>query len=92
MKCSVKDCENHSHQGYFVGLLCEPCHDFIAGGSSIYSQAYRNMRSMIDAAVAKDREACASLCEHVAETNEKDGAWLWEARKCAAIIRERADQ
>jgi hypothetical protein len=57
MKCSVKDCKNQSHQGDFVGLLCGPCHDFIAGGDSIYSQAYRNMRSMIDAAVSKESGA-----------------------------------
>lgn len=41
-KCIVKDCENHKHEGGFVGDLCKPCHQFITTGEGIYSQAYRN--------------------------------------------------
>jgi len=63
MKCVVKDCENHSHEGKFVGSLCSPCHEFISGEGGLYSQAYRNSRSMIDLAVAREREACAQVCE-----------------------------
>ena len=81
MKCSVKDCENNSYQGDFIGLLCGPCHDFIAGGDGIYSQAYRNMRSAIDTAVAKEREACAELCEHFGGMND--------GYSCASAIRAR---
>ena len=63
MKCAVKDCENHAHEGKFVGLLCSPCHTFIAGDGGLYSQAYRNSRNMIDTAIAEEREACAKVCE-----------------------------
>ncbi len=42
MKCIVKDCKNHTHQGTFVGELCAPCHEFITTGEGLYSQAYRN--------------------------------------------------
>jgi hypothetical protein len=63
MKCAVKDCENHAHQGHFVGLLCLPCHTFIAGDGGSYSQAYRNSRNMIDTAIAMEREACAKFIE-----------------------------
>jgi hypothetical protein len=72
-KCAVKDCENHSHQGKFVGLLCSPCHNFIAGDGGLYSQAYRNSRSMIDAAIVAERMAveqkqlaCAEVCREIA--------------------------
>jgi len=63
MKCAVKDCENRAHEGKFVGLLCSPCHTFIAGDGGLYSQAYRNSRNMIDTAIAHEREECAKLCE-----------------------------
>ena len=55
-KCAVKDCENHEHEGKFVGLLCSPCHTFVAGDGGLYSQAYRNSREMIDVAVKMERE------------------------------------
>ncbi len=42
MACIVKDCENHKHQGRFVGDLCSPCHAFITRNEGKYSQAYRN--------------------------------------------------
>lgn len=42
MKCIVKDCENHSHEGGFTGDLCNPCHRFITTGEGTSSQAYRN--------------------------------------------------
>ena len=31
LKCSAKDCLNHSDEGVFVGLLCLPCHRFVSG-------------------------------------------------------------
>lgn len=54
-KCAVKDCENHTHQGKFIGLLCSPCHKFVSGDGGLYSQAYRNSRAMIDTAVEMER-------------------------------------
>ncbi len=42
IKCIVKDCQNHRHEGKFVGDLCSPCHTFITTGEGKYSQAYRN--------------------------------------------------
>ena len=44
MKCIVKDCKNHEHQGRFVGELCSPCHEFIVAGEETHSQMYRNTR------------------------------------------------
>jgi Na+/phosphate symporter len=44
MKCIVKNCENHSHQGKFIGELCSPCHRYITEGEGKYSQAYRNSK------------------------------------------------
>lgn len=63
MKCAVKDCQNHAHEGKFIGLLCAPCHTFIAGDGGLHSQAYRNSRTMIDVAIAMEREACALIAD-----------------------------
>jgi hypothetical protein len=38
---------------------------------------------------AAEREACARICDAVQKKNEDDGAWLWEAKNCAAAIRAR---
>ena len=32
IKCIVKGCENHKHQGTFVGDLCFPCHEMLITG------------------------------------------------------------
>jgi hypothetical protein len=42
IRCIVKDCQNHRHEGKFVGDLCSPCHTFITTGEGEHSQAYRN--------------------------------------------------
>jgi len=43
IKCAVKDCTNHTHQGRFVGLLCAPCHSYVSSGDGGgYSQVARN--------------------------------------------------
>jgi len=45
------------------------------------------------ALVAKhEREACAKVCDAVQKKNEDDGAWMWEARNCAAAIRARGEK
>lgn len=42
MKCIVKDCQNHEHEGKFIGSLCSPCYRYITEGEGKYSQAFRN--------------------------------------------------
>lgn len=44
MKCIVKDCKNHEHEGQFIGSLCSPCHTYITKGDGTHSQAYRNSK------------------------------------------------
>jgi hypothetical protein len=56
MKCIVKDCENHTHQGKFVGELCAPCYEFITEGKGKHSQVFRNT-------VIAEREWCAKFIE-----------------------------
>jgi hypothetical protein len=70
IKCAVKDCENHSNEGQFVGLLCLPCHRFIAGDGGLYSQAFRNSSDMIKQAVEAEREACAKLADKCIEDSQ----------------------
>jgi len=82
MKCIVKDCENHTHQGAFVGVLCMPCHTFLTTGEGKYSQLYRNT-------VAAEREACAQICEDQMEWGEINRTIAIAAGNCADLIRER---
>ena len=58
MKCIVKDCTNHRHEGKFVGNLCSPCFTFLITGEGTYSQAYKST-------VLKEREACAKVCDEL---------------------------
>ena len=46
---------------------------------------------LVNAAIEAEREACAKVCDAVQKKNEDDGAWMWEARNCAAAIRARGN-
>lgn len=83
MKCIVKNCQNHTHQGKFVGDLCSPCYEFARGGEGRYSQLYRNT-------VEAEREACAKTCEGIAESCGMTG--LWQYGECASAIRARGEK
>lgn len=84
MKCFVKGCENHDHEGRFMGYLCLPCHHFIAGKSGgEYSQAARNLQE----AIAAEREECAKVCEP--QDNHDDPLTAWHI---AAAIRARGEK
>lgn len=39
----------------------------------------------------REREECAKVCEAVQQKNEDNGAWMWEAKNCAAAIRARGN-
>jgi len=58
MKCHVKDCKNHEHQGLFIGIVCSPCYEFLSIGRGKTSQLYRNT-------VVLEREACAKVAEQI---------------------------
>jgi hypothetical protein len=59
----------------------------------IDSGKYKPGRAVLDAKLnlvaAIEREACAKVCDAEQKKNEDDGAWLWEAKNCAAAIRAR---
>ena len=38
-----------------------------------------------------ERDQCAKVCDAVQKKNEDDGAYMWEARNCAAAIRARGN-
>ena len=95
IKCAVKDCENHSNEGQFVGLLCLPCHRFIAGDGGLYSQAFRNSSDMIKQAVEAEREACAKVCDDYDNPNAglREGIWVFGTTVAlAAAIRARGEK
>jgi len=78
-KCIVKDCQNHSHEGKFVGDLCFPCFSFLVEGEGTFSQLYRNT-------VLVEREACAKVCDELdasewAEAGEYTSGYGDEIRK-----------
>jgi hypothetical protein len=49
-----------------------------------------NIKVLVKKAVEAEREACAQVCDAVQKKNEDNGAWMWEARNCAAAIRARS--
>ena len=62
IRCIVKDCQNHRHEGKFVGDLCSPCHTFITTGECTYSQAYRNSQREWQGLTAKDLAEIPPSC------------------------------
>jgi hypothetical protein len=80
IKCIVKDCENHTHEGGFEGTLCLPCHEFITTGNGVYSQVYRNT-------IKAEREACLKLFESYETFGEDYDSYY--ADKYAEMIRAR---
>ena len=90
MKCFVKGCENHDHEGKFMGYLCLPCHHFIAGKSGgEYSQAARNLQE----AIAAEREECAKVCEAIPLPGTPTAiTHLPTIERCAAAIRARGER
>ena len=38
---------------------------------------------------AAECEECAKVCDGIQKKNEDEGAWMWEAKNCAATIRAR---
>jgi hypothetical protein len=89
MKCIVKDCENHVHQGNFVGAICAPCNQFLTTGEGKYSQLYRNT-------VAAEREACAQVCEAIAQEMYDQGegptGYISWVNDCYLRIRARGNK
>ena len=83
MKCKVKDCENHTDQGVFVGFLCMPCYTFLNTGEGTYSQLYRNT-------VAAEREACVKVAEDMGNIDgNMNKTWRNGCFDVAFAIRER---
>ena len=65
------------------------------GGNAVYTWPHgiTDELERFAGLVAKhEREACAKLCDAVQKKNEDDGAWMWEARNCAAAIRARGEK
>ena len=91
MKCIVKDCENHGHQGRFIGQLCAPCYYYVSGKGGLHSQAYRNTRTLIDLAYKMEREACAKIAEDQAQ-DEPYGHAKFRCMNIADAIRARGQE
>jgi hypothetical protein len=83
LKCIVKDCENHKHEGSFNGDVCSPCYQFIAHGKGVYSQAYRNAKP----AELTDEEILQQALFSFGNESENfdDSYWIGFAR---AILRK----
>ena len=62
------------------------------GDRDLLTLTHQQIREGLKALVVSEREACAKVCDAVQKKNEDDGAWMWEARNCAAAIRARGQQ
>ena len=64
-------------------------------GLDIANNVEREWRDRLEAAVKAsvkaEREACAKVCDAEQQKNEDNGAYMWEARHCAAAIRARSN-
>ena len=78
-KCIVKDCENHKHQGLFVGDLCGPCHQFITEGIGKHSQAYRNtiMKGSNEMKPHKHAELIKAWADGAEIEEQTPSGYLW---------------
>lgn len=63
MKCIVKGCENHEHEGGFTGLLCTPCHIMITTGIVSYGHTFiHDLRDELHVAATLAERAHDDLC------------------------------
>lgn len=60
---------------------------FVAWGAS-----WEQVERFAALVAAHERRACVKVCDAVQKKNEDDGAWMWEARNCAAAIRARGEK
>jgi hypothetical protein len=91
MKCIVKNCQNHEHEGRFIGQLCSPCFGYISTEEGVHSQAYRNVQKLVE----QEREECAKVADRQNGDDEQDPefcVWSKAARHIAAAIRERGEK
>ena len=58
----------------------------------ILEEFWINLERFAALVASAEREACAKVCDAVQKKNEDDGAFMWEARNCAAAIRARGEQ
>ena len=56
-----------------------------------YGPPWFNSEKFAKLVAEHEREQCARVCDAVQKKNEDDGAWMWEARNCAAAIRTRGE-
>jgi hypothetical protein len=80
-KCIVKGCQNHKHQGQFVGDLCAPCHRMLCEGQCLPSTAWfaERARHLVGAAMADYLATWKALPE--IEGYVKPGFDVWLARQ-----------
>jgi len=85
----------HDSEGHFSGVTNEEIIDMYPDQNKerdrllrekIFMEVLAPFAKMV---AAKEREACAKVCDAVQKLNEEEGSWLWEAKNCASNIRER---
>ena len=62
---------------------------YATGHGDTVEDLLKELEWQIEERIRNEREACAKVCDAVQKKNEDDGAWMWEARNCAAAIRAR---
>lgn len=78
MKCIVRGCENHTHQGAFVGVLCAPCHEMLTTGKPGFGKTFvHRLAQRLEAEVKEARNEAAVVRRaymHERSRAEKAGA------------------
>ena len=88
MRCIVKDCKNHEHEGKFVGSLCFPCHEYITKAEGRHSQAYRNTQRTWVGLTDEDIEQVFNSLPDGLEGFLKLWGWLHFAKAVEAKLKE----
>ena len=65
---------------------------YATGHGDSIEKLLEELEWQIEERIRNEREACAKVCDAVQKKNEDDGAWMWEARNCAAAIRARGNK
>ena len=79
MKCIVKGCSNHKHEGVFLDTLCVPCYTMLTQGRKMSSEAW--FAKPWVGLTKEDRKDILSQCE------DEDRGYI--AAMAEAILREK---
>jgi len=61
-------------------------------GDGHWHQQFIALKAFAKLVAAKERKACAEICDAEQKKNEDKGQWMWEAKLCGIAIRARGEK